>query len=290
MKAEISRNKNWYIVTGANAGIGKAVALGLAKLGLPVVMLCRNRAKAGQAIEEIRSKVKDAEIKLIIGDLSDNVGVRLAAENLLKKVSRIAALINNAGIWMTKCELNADGIEQSFYVNCLAPFLLTNLLLDRLKESAPARIVNVNAGLYVFGHLGLEKTPYGKDFNMFRTYCNSKLAGIITTIELAKRLKGMGVTVNALHPGVIRTSLGVTHDLKGKLLKLSKLLFKSPDKGAEPVIYLATSDGIRNRTGRFFLLKREIPIIRRAKDEALSLKLWDICERLTGLGQSGEAF
>jgi NAD(P)-dependent dehydrogenase (short-subunit alcohol dehydrogenase family) len=286
MKAEICGNKDWYIVTGANAGIGKAVAVGLAKRGLPVIMLCRNRAKAGQAIEEIRSKIKGAEIKLVIGDLSDNAGVRLAAENLLREAPRIAALINNAGIWMTRCELNADGIEQSFYVNCLAPFLLANLLMDRLKESAPARVVNVNAALYVFGRLDLEKTPYGKDFNMFRTYCNSKLAGVITTTEMARRLKGTGVTINALHPGVIRTSLGVTHDLKGKLLKLSKVLFKTPDKGAEPVIYLATSGDIKDKTGCFFLLKREIPIIKRAKDEALSLELLDLCEKLTGLGQS----
>jgi NAD(P)-dependent dehydrogenase (short-subunit alcohol dehydrogenase family) len=284
MKEEICGNKDWYIVTGANAGIGKAVAGGLAKRSLPVLMLCRNRSKAEQAIEEIRSKVKDAEIKLVIGDLSDNAGVRLAAENLLREAPRIAALINNAGIWMTRCELNADGIEQSFYVNCLAPFLLVNLLMDRLKESAPARVVNVNAALYVFGHVDMEKTPYGKDFNMFRTYCNSKLAGVITTIELARRLKGTGVTINALHPGVIRTSLGVTHDLKGKLLKLSKVLFKTPDKGAEPVIYLATSDDMKDRTGRFFMLNKEIPITRKAKDEALSLKLWGLCERLTGLG------
>ncbi len=283
MTEEIHGNKDWYIVTGANAGIGKAVAEGLAGKGLPVIMLCRNRAKAVQAIEEIRSKVKDAEIKLVVGDLSDNAGVRLAAENLLKEAPRIAALINNAGIWMTRRELNADGIEQSFHVNCLAPFLLTSLLMDRLKESAPARVVNVNAALYVFGHVDMEKTPYGKDFNMFRTYCNSKFAGVITTTEMAGRLNGTGVTVNALHPGVIRTSLGVTHDLKGKLLRLSKLLFKSPDKGAEPVIYLATSDGVKDRTGRFFMLNKEIPITGKARDEALSLKLRNLCERLTGL-------
>jgi len=286
MKEEICGNKDWYIVTGANAGIGKAVAVGLAARGFPVLMLCRNRSKAGQAIEEIRSKVKGAEVKLVIGDLSDNAGVRLAAENLLREAPRIAALINNAGIWMMKCELNTDGIEKSFYVNCMAPFLLSNLLLERLKESAPSRIVNVNAGLYVFGKLDLEETPYGKDFNMFRTYCNSKLAGVISTMEMARRLEGKGVTVNALHPGVIRTSLGETHDLKGKLLKLPKLLFKSPDKGAEPVIYLAISDDIKDRTGRFFMLNKEIPITRKAKDEALSLKLLGLCEKLTGLGQS----
>jgi NAD(P)-dependent dehydrogenase (short-subunit alcohol dehydrogenase family) len=275
--------KYWYIVTGANAGIGKAVAVGLARKGLPVVMLCRNRVKAQQAIEEIRSRIEDAEIKLVIGDLSDNAGVRLATENLLKEVPRIAALINNAGIWMTKSELNSDGIERTFYVNHLAPFLLTNLLIARLKESSPSRIVNVNAGLYIFGHLDLKETPYGKDFNMFRTYCNSKFASVMATRELARRLEGIGVTVNALHPGVIRTSLGETADLKSKLFKLLKLPFKSPDKGAEPVIYLATSDDVREKTGRFFLLKREIPIIKRAKDDALSLKLWGLSERLTGL-------
>ena len=283
MISEINRNKGWYIVTGANSGIGKAVAEGLARHGLPVVMLCRNKAKSEAAVQDIKSKVTGAEIKLVIGDLSDNRGVRLAADALLAEVPKIAALINNAGIWMMRCELNADGIEQSFYVNHLAPFLLTNLLLERLKESSPSRIVNVNAGLYVFGHVDLERTPYGLDYNIFRTYANSKIAGVMAVREFAKRLEGTGVTINALHPGVIKTSLGDTADLKGKLSKILKTLFKSPDKGAEPVIYLATTDKVRDKTGSFFLLKREIPVIRSARDEVFSTRLWTLSERLTGL-------
>ncbi len=283
MISEINRNKGWYIVTGANSGIGKAVAEGLARRGLPVAMLCRNKAKSEAAVQDIMAKVTGAEIKLVIGDLSDNRGVRLAADALLAEVPKIAALINNAGIWMMRCELNADGIEQSFYVNHLAPFLLTNLLLERLKESSPSRIVNVNAGLYVFGHVDLERTPYGLDYNIFRTYANSKFAGVMAVRELAKRLEGTGVTINALHPGVIKTSLGDTADLKGKLSKILKTLFKSPDKGAEPVIYLATTDKVRDKTGSFFLLKREIPVIRSARDEVFSTRLWTLSERLTGL-------
>lgn len=283
MNAEINRDNNWYIVTGANSGIGKAVAEGLARRGLPVVMLCRNKAKAEAAVRDIMANVTGAEIKLVIGDLSDNRGVRLAADALLAEVPKISALINNAGIWMMKSELNADGIERSFYVNHLAPFLLTNLLMERLKESSPSRIVNVNAGLYVFGHVDLERTPYGLDYNIFRTYANSKIAGVMAVRELAKRLDGTGVTINALHPGVIKTGLGDTADLKGKLAKYLKALFKSPDKGAEPVIYLATSDEVRDKTGRFFLLKKEIPVIRSARDDVLSARLWDLSERLTGL-------
>jgi NAD(P)-dependent dehydrogenase (short-subunit alcohol dehydrogenase family) len=276
-------SKAWYIVTGANAGIGKAVALGLAEKGLPVAMLCRNRDKALATLNDIRSRIKDADIKLIIGDLSDNAGVRKSAAAILEEVPKIATLINNAGVWMMKCELNADGIEKSFYVNCLAPFLLSRLLLERLKESAPSRVVNVNAGLYVFGRLDLEDTPYGRDFSMSRSYANGKLAGLISTVELARRLKGTGITVNALHPGVIRTSLGETPDLKGKLFKILKLPFKSPDKGAEPVIHLAVSDEVKGVSGKFFMLKREMPLIKKAKDDALSESLWSLSERLTGL-------
>jgi NAD(P)-dependent dehydrogenase (short-subunit alcohol dehydrogenase family) len=288
MISEINRNKGWYIVTGANSGIGKAVAEGLARRGLPVVMLCRNKAKADAAVRDIMANVTGAEIKLVIGDLSDNRGVKLAADALLAEVPKISALINNAGIWMMRCELNADGIEKSFYVNHLAPFMLTNLLLERLKESRPSRVVNVNAGLYVFGHVDLVRTPYGLDYSIFRTYPNSKIAGVMAVRELAKRLEGTGVTINAVHPGVIKTGLGDTSDLKGKLSRILKTLFKSPEKGGEPVIYLATSDEVRDKTGRFFLLKKEIPVIRSAKDEALSARLWDLSGRLTGLNSQQE--
>jgi NAD(P)-dependent dehydrogenase (short-subunit alcohol dehydrogenase family) len=283
MKEEICRNKDWYIVTGANSGIGKAVAEGLARLGLPVVMLCRNKAKADAAVQDIKSKVSGAEIKLVIGDLSDNRGVRLAADALLAEVPKIAALINNAGIWMMKLELNADGIERSFFVNHLAPFLLTNLLIERLIESKPSRVVNVNAGLYVFGHVDLERTPYGRDFNMFRTYPNSKLAGVMAVRELSKRLEGTGVTINALHPGVIKTGLGDTTGLKGKLTKYLKALFKTPEKGADPVIYLATAEEVRDKTGRFFLLKKEIPVLRSARDDVQIARLLNLSERITGM-------
>jgi NAD(P)-dependent dehydrogenase (short-subunit alcohol dehydrogenase family) len=149
-------------------------------------------------------------------------------------------------------------------------------------ESAPSRIVNVNAGLYVFGRLDLEHTPYGHDFSMFRTYCNSKLAGVIATREMARRLEGAGVTVNALHPGVIRTGLGETPGLLGRFLNLAKAILKTPEKGADPVIHLATSSEVANKTGCFFMLKRDIPVIRKARDDAFNGELWKMSERLTG--------
>jgi NAD(P)-dependent dehydrogenase (short-subunit alcohol dehydrogenase family) len=276
-------SKARYLVTGANAGIGKAVAEGLAQKGLPVVMICRNREKAQAALNEIRSRVKNADIRLITGDLSDNAGVRKTAAAILEEVPRIAALINNAGVWMTRCELNADGIEKSFYVNCLAPFLLSALLLERLKESAPARIVNVNAVLYVFGKIDLDHTPYGRDFSMIRSYCNSKLASVLVSNEMAKRLEGTGVTVNLLHPGVIRTGLGVPDGILGKVLKAVKFMWKTPEKGAEPVIHLAESDEVKGVSGKFFMLKKEMPLIGKAKDNVLSDKLWSLGESLTGM-------
>jgi NAD(P)-dependent dehydrogenase (short-subunit alcohol dehydrogenase family) len=152
-----------------------------------------------------------------------------------------------------------------------------------LIESKPSRVVNVNAGLYVFGHVDLERTPYGRDFNMFRTYPNSKLAGVMAVRELSKRLEGTGVTINALHPGVIKTGLGDTTGLKGKLTKYLKALFKTPEKGADPVIYLATAEEVRDKTGRFFLLKKEIPVLRSARDDVQSARLWNLSERITGM-------
>ena len=272
-----------YIVTGANSGIGKATALGLAQRGLRVVMVCRDKGRGRAACEEIRALTGSSSVELVIGDLSSRAGVRLAGEQILDRAPRIGALINNAGIWPLERSLNADGIEMTFFVNHLAPFLLTHLLLERLMQSAPSRVVNVNAGLYIFGRFDPERTPGGLDFSRLRTYPTSKLCGVYFTRELARRLEGTGVTVNALHPGVIRTNLAQTPDLKGALLKLLKVFMKTPAAGARGPIYLATAPELKDVSGLFFNQCRRFPTFPIARHESLRRRLWDLSAALTGL-------
>jgi NAD(P)-dependent dehydrogenase (short-subunit alcohol dehydrogenase family) len=272
-----------YIVTGANSGIGKAIAKGLAERGLPVVLVCRDPLKGHAALDEIRVQTGSTALSLVIGDLSSCAGVHKVAEHLLEEVPRIGALINNAGLWNIKRELNADGLETTFFVNHLAPFLLTHLLLERLKESAPSRVVNVNAGLYIFGRVDLERTPTGEDMHWLRTYANSKLCGVYFTCALARRLKATRVTVNAIHPGVIRTNLGNGGGIGGVCLRFAKKLWKSPEKGAQGPIYLAISDEVKDKTGCFYFLLKEKPIATVALDDVFSAKLWTLSESLTGL-------
>lgn len=272
-----------YIVTGANAGIGKATALGLAERGLPVIMVCRDAARGQSALDEIRRKTGNPAVNLIIGDLSTCAGVRATAEQILAQAPRIAALINNAGIWVMERILNADEIELTFFVNHLAPFLLTHLLLERLQASAPSRVVNVNAGLYIFGRFDPVRTPTGADFSRFRTYPTSKLCGVYFTRELARRLHDTGITVNALHPGVIRTNLGDTPGLQGAILRRLKRFMKSPEQGARGPIYLATAGELRFTTGCFFNQCRRFPLFPMIKNEMKSKSIWEISSTLTGL-------
>lgn len=272
-----------YIVTGANAGIGKATALGLAQKGLRVVMVCRHEGRGRAAFEEIRALTGSSAVELVIGDLSSRAGVQGAAVKILDAAPRIGARINNAGIWLMERTLNADGIEMTFFVNHLAPFLLTHLLLERLKASAPSRVVNVNAGLYFFGRFDPERTPTGLDFNRLLTYPSSKLCGVYFTRELARRLEGAGVTVNALHPGVIRSNLAVTPDVKGMLLRLLKVFLKSPATGARGPIHLATAPELKDVSGLFFNQVRRFPTFPIAKNALLGQRIWDISARLTGL-------
>jgi retinol dehydrogenase-14 len=275
-----------YVVTGANAGIGKAIALQLAGMGKRVVMVSRDPAKGKIAAEEVRAATKNGAVELAIGSLNTVADAKRLAETILDRYPQIGCLINNAGVWMTKRVLNEDGIETTFMVNHLGPFILTNLLVPALAAARPARVVNVNAGLYVFGRLDLQKTPYGDDFGRFFTYCNTKQANILFTVELARRLEGQGVTVNALHPGVIKTGLA-TGDARGVLgaaIMLWKWFMKTPQQGAEAPVWVATEPELEGVTGRFFLLTKEKDILPKAKDPQTAARLWELSVRMSGVG------
>jgi NAD(P)-dependent dehydrogenase (short-subunit alcohol dehydrogenase family) len=192
--------------------------------------------------------------------------------------------VNNAGIWPTKLQMNADNLEMSFMVNHLAPFILSNRLLSTLKSNAPARIVNVNAGLYVNGKYDPDKTPYGKDFNRMKTYANTKLCNVLFTREFAQRIEGSGVTINALHPGVIRTSLGDFSGILGMLLRLVKRSWGSPEEGAKPPVWLATSPEVEGINGQYYDLQKPIDVNEIASDVELGKRLWEQSVAFAKLG------
>jgi NAD(P)-dependent dehydrogenase (short-subunit alcohol dehydrogenase family) len=276
-----------YIVTGANAGIGKAIAAKLAGMGRRVVMVSRDAEKGRVAADEVRAAAKGMRggaVELVVGSLNTVADARRLGETIRDRYPTIGCLINNAGVWMTKKVLTADGIETTFMVNHLGPFILTNLLLPNLAAGAPARVVNVNAGLYVFGRLDLAQTPQGEDFSRFRTYCNSKQANVLATVELARRLEGQGVTVNALHPGVVNTGLGDREGALGAVLKVYKRIWKTPEEGAAAPVWVATAPELAGVTGRFFFLTKEKDILPKGKDPETAARLWELSAKMSGVG------
>lgn len=271
------------VVTGANSGIGRATARQLAQLGHRVVMVCRSESKGASARDDIVRETKNTAVDLIVGDLGTIAGTRAAAERILAACNPLNVLINNAGVWPSRRELNADGLESAFMVNHVAPFMLSLLLLERLKDSAPARIVNVNAGLYVKGEAGLDALPTGANFHRFKTYMHTKLLNVLFTVELARRIEGSGVTVNALHPGVINTDLGASSGAIGMLLSIAKRFWGTPDQGAAPVVALATAPEFGSASGQYFDQTKPIPIDPKALDRDKAQALWSLTATLTGV-------
>jgi NAD(P)-dependent dehydrogenase (short-subunit alcohol dehydrogenase family) len=231
------------MVTGANSGIGKATALALAQMGASVVMVCRDPARGEEARSEITTKSRNTAVDLLQADLSSQQSIRHLVENFQQHYIQLHVLINNAGATFSGRRETVDGLEMMFAVNYLAPFLLTNVLLDVLKASAPARIVNVSSGAQASGSIQLDDLQAEQHFSSMRAYGQSKLAMVLFTYELARRLQGTGVTVNCLDPGFVATNIGQRGaSLPVRLLvKLIWSLGTSPEKGAKTSIYLASS-------------------------------------------------
>ena len=264
------------VVTGGNAGIGKAIAIGLARQKHHVVIVSRNPDKGGAALEEIKSASGNPSVDLAVGDLSSVLLTKELASLIIKRFPETSVLVNNAGVWPVRLELNPDGLEMAFMVNHMAPFILSVMLLDLLKKNGPARIVNVNAGLYVNGKINLETTPYGKDFGKLMTYMNTKLCNIYFTQKFAGMIEGSGVTVNALHPGVIRTGLGDRPGMLGGLYKFLKRGLDTPEKGAQAPVWLAVSPEVEGVNGAFFWEFTKKPYAKNARDPELRDKLWEL--------------
>ena len=280
------------LVTGANSGIGMATALGLAQMGATVVMVCKDRTKGEAAQNEVKAKSGNDSVDLLLADLSSQQSIRQLAEDFKQRYTQLHVLINNAGVYNLSRRETVDGLEMTFAVNLLAPFLLTNLLLDVIKASAPARIVNVSSDSHEAGYINLEDLQSKKNYRAMRTYGQSKLALVLFSYELARRLQGTGVTVNCLHPGFVATNIA-----QGNLPPLARAAVKfilsffgtSPEEGAKTSIYLASSPDVEGVTGKYFVKnvpKRSTPI---SYDESLQQQLWEESAKLVHWPVNAEA-
>lgn len=273
------------VVTGATSGIGKATAEALAGMGAELGIVCRDAGRGEELRAALLSSPGRAPVRLFIADLAVQAQIRRAAGEILAAYPRIHILVNNAGLVNLHHSLTEDGIEAVFAVNHLAYFQLTLLLLDRLRESAPARIVNVASHAHKFvSGIAFDDIGQERAYRWTRVYGQSKLANLLFTRELAGRLAGTGVTVNALHPGAVATGLGRNNGALSRLLiGLLSPLFRSPEKGAETSIYLASSPAVEGISGRYFASRREVAPSAAARDDAAARRLWDLSEQLTGL-------
>ncbi|XP_067840468.1 retinol dehydrogenase 14a [Heptranchias perlo] len=276
------------IVTGANSGIGKATAAELARLRARVILACRDEKAAEEAAREIREQAEGAgELLVRRLDLASLGSVRSFCQRIIEEEPRLDVLINNAGIFQCPYMKTEDGFEMQFGVNHLGHFLLTNLLLDLLKRSAPSRIVVVSSKLYKYGEINFDDLNSEKSYNKSFGYSRSKLANILFTRELAKHLEDTGVTANVLHPGIVRTNLGrhINIPLIGQPIfkMVSWALFKTPEQGAQTSLYLATSPEVEGVSGEYFGDCKQEELLPKAVDDAVAKKLWDVSERMVGL-------
>ncbi len=272
------------MVTGASSGLGLATATALARVGARIVLVCRDRGRGEAALSQIVQTTRNRDVELMLADLSSQDAIRKLAGEFLAKERPLHALVNNAGAIHMRRSLTVDSIETTFAVNHLGYFLLTLLLLDRLKASAPARIVNVTSEGHRTTGIRFDDLGGEREYAPFRAYCQSKLANVLFTHELARRLQGTGVTVNSVHPGAVATRLAQNNAAWLRILfKLAGLFFRSPERGAATSVYLASSPTVTDVTGRYFADSREKRSSPASYDEATARRLWDISARMTGL-------
>ena len=269
------------LITGITQGIGRAAALEIAKTGINLVLVARDAARGQEVVDEIKAKTGNHDVELLLGDLSKTADVRRIAEEFKARHPQLHLLVNNAGAVFTSRKTTADGFEMTFGLNHLSYFLLTHLLLDTLKKSAPARIVNVASDAHKGMKLNFDDLQSERGYSAFRVYGQSKLANILFTYELARRLAGTGVTANALHPGVVSTGFGKNNGgLLGFLVKLAGPLLKTPEQGARTTVYLATSPEVEGVTGKYFANSKEARSTKESLDPQNAKRLWEASEKL----------
>jgi retinol dehydrogenase 14 len=272
------------LVTGGTGGIGKATALGLAQMGARVAIVGRDRGRTRDAAHEIQVAV-GGQVDEFVGDLSSQSEVRRIADEVLQRLPRIDVLVNNVGGYWNTRHVTADGLERTFALNHLAPFLLTNLLLARLKESAPARVVTVSSNAHASGRLDFDDLQGERSYSGARAYSQSKLANVMFTYELGRRLHATSVTANALHPGVVRTAFGAEDPgrVQRLFVPVTRPFMKSTTQGAATSIHLASAPDLERVTGRFFTNGKPKKSSQRSHDKVAAARLWQLSAHLVGL-------
>ncbi len=269
------------LVTGATGGIGLITARALAAQGGSVVLVSRSAEKCADQVAQIKAETGNANIDYIAGDLSLLSQVRQVAEQFLAKYERLDVMVNNAGAVFSSRELTAEGYEMTMALNHLNYFYLTQLLLDQLLASAPARIVSVSSDAHRMGSIKFDDLMSEKKYSSFGVYSMSKLANVMFTYELARRLEGSGVTANTLHPGFIASNFGRSNGgLWEPVMRVVQLFAISPEKGAETSIYLASSPEVEDATGQYFVKKKPVKSSSASYDVAAQRRLWDVSEQL----------
>lgn len=274
------------LITGATSGIGKAAAFDLAKMGAEIVVVGRNPEKTAQVIKQIQEDSGNTAVSGLIADLSSMAQVRQLAQETKQKHPRLHILINNAGGIFANRLVTADGYEYTFALNHLAYFLLTNLLMDQLVASAPARIINVSSRAHEGTGLNFDDLQNEQHYSYggYRVYAQSKLANLLFTYELARRMAGTGVTVNAVHPGAVATGFGVNN--KGAMrfgMRIFHQFSLTPEQGADTLVYLASSPDLEGITGKYWANRTITRSSPQSYDEAAQKRLWLVSAQLAGV-------
>ncbi|MCX6053443.1 MAG: SDR family oxidoreductase [Chloroflexi bacterium] len=271
------------LVTGATSGIGKVTAIALAAQGANVIITGRNLQKTREAAHQIKLETGSESVDYLLADFSDLGQVRKLATEFKERYSRLDVLLNNAGAFFNGHHRTSYGVEETFLVNHLAPFLLTNLLIETLKNSAPARVILVSSDAHKLATLDFDDLEFNHGFFGIKAYGRSKLANLLFTFELARRLEGTGVSVNAVHPGHVATDIWKTNfSIFGPLLKyITSLIALTPQQGADTLIYLASSPEVAKITGQYFIKRESVPSSPLSLDEETADKLWTVSEKIT---------
>jgi retinol dehydrogenase 12 len=275
------------LITGASGGIGEVTAREIAKQGLQVLIVSRNEQRCAAAADKIHAETGNPAVDFLVADLSSQAEVRDLAQRFRNKYQRLDVLINNAGGFYMKRMETVDGIELTWALNHLGYFQLTDLLLDMLKATAPARIINVSSNAHFGGGINFDDLQGKRFYIGWLAYAQSKLANVLFTFELARRLQGSGVTANVLHPGFVATGFGMNNSgVVGAVIRLLYRFGISPEEGARTSVYLATSSDVEGVSREYFVKCKATQAAKRAYDKAVANRLWEVSEEMTGWAKS----